>query len=198
MTDQATRADTSRARLIDAAVSAFAEKGFHGTTTRDIASAAGMSPAALYVHHRSKEELLHQISKEAHQRTLDAMDEAVASQETPTRQLHELVRVFAVHHAHARTRARIVNYELSALSPEHHREIVELRQAIDQRMRDLVESGVAAGEFDVPDAGLATTALLSLGVDIARWYRTDGSWTPEDVGDAYAALALRIVGARPL
>jgi AcrR family transcriptional regulator len=49
---------------LDAAVNAFAEKGFHGTTTRDIADAIGRSPAAIYVHHRSKEELLYLISKE--------------------------------------------------------------------------------------------------------------------------------------
>ena len=194
--DQASRADATRARLVEAAVSAFAERGFHGTTTRDIAAAAGMSPAALYVHHRSKEELLHQISRDAHQRTIDAMDAAIASTTSPVEQLRETMRVFAVHHARGRTGARIVNYELSALSPQHHAEIVELRIQIDQRMRDLVEAGIEQGVFDVPDPGLAATALLSLGVDIARWYRPDGSWTPEDVGEAYADLALRIVGAR--
>ena len=52
----------ARTRLARAAVDAFATKGFHGTTTRDISIAAGMSPAALYVHHRSKEELLFLIA----------------------------------------------------------------------------------------------------------------------------------------
>ena len=60
----------ARTRLLAAAVAAFAAKGFHGTTTRDISTTAGMSPAALYVHHRSKEELLHQISLAGHERTL--------------------------------------------------------------------------------------------------------------------------------
>ncbi|MGV9869674.1 TetR family transcriptional regulator [Rhodococcus koreensis] len=36
-----------RARLLHAAVIAFAEKGFHGTTMRAVASAAGPSPTAL-------------------------------------------------------------------------------------------------------------------------------------------------------
>jgi AcrR family transcriptional regulator len=48
------RADATRARLLKAATDAFAEKGFHATTTRDIATLAGMSPAALYVQHKSK------------------------------------------------------------------------------------------------------------------------------------------------
>ena len=40
-------------RLMRAAAQAFAEKGFHATTTRDIASGAGLSPAGVYVHFAS-------------------------------------------------------------------------------------------------------------------------------------------------
>ena len=76
---QVTEGTDARARLIAAAVESFAGKGFHGTTTRDIASGAGMSPAALYVHHRSKEELLYLISRSGHERTLDLVREAVAT-----------------------------------------------------------------------------------------------------------------------
>jgi AcrR family transcriptional regulator len=77
------RADATRARLLEAAVIAFAEKGFHGTTTRDIATAAGMSPAALYVHHKSKEELLYLISKDGHQYTLRLIRQRIAPTDRP-------------------------------------------------------------------------------------------------------------------
>ncbi len=191
------RAAATRARLLDAAVRAFAERGFHGTTTRDIAAAAGMSPAALYVHHRSKEELLYLISRSGHDRTLALVRDGVAVSEDPAEQLVTVVRQFAINHARGHTGARIVNYELAALSPEHFEEIRQIRQLIDHEVRRLVESGVAAGVFHVRDAGMAALALLSLGIDIARWYRDEGTWTPEDIGDHYAELALRIVGANP-
>ena len=195
-TSDLSRADTTRARLLDAAITAFAEKGFHATTTRDIAAAAGMSPAVLYVHHRSKEELLYLISRTGHEHTLALMRAGVASSDAPTEQLRRVVHDFAVDHARAHTGARVVNYELAALSPEHLREIREIRQQIDQELRQVVEAGVAAGDFDTPDPRMAAVALLSLGIDIARWYRDEGSWTPEDIADHYADLALRIVGAR--
>ncbi|MDP3894910.1 TetR/AcrR family transcriptional regulator [Nocardioides sp.] len=199
MTDPAepSRADATRARLLEAAVAAFSERGFHGTTTRDIAAAAGMSPAALYVHHRSKEELLHLISRAGHERTLGMVREGIASSDDPAEQLRHVVHDFAAHHARDHTSARIVNYELAALSPDHLREITALRQQIDHEMRDLVERGVAAGRFDTPDPRMAAVALLSLGIDIARWFRDDGGWTPEDVASRYVEMALRIVGLRP-
>ena len=184
-------------RLVLAAVEAFATRGFHGTTTRDIASAAGMSPAALYVHHRSKEDLLHLISRTGHLRTLALVREAVASADEPVGQLVALVRAFVRHHAEGHTTARIVNYELAALSVEHYAEIAEIRRAIEQVMRAVVEAGVAAGAFHTREPHMTALALLSLGIDVARWYRDDGSWTPDDVAGHYAELALRMVGAAP-
>ena len=191
------RADATRARLLQAAVSAFADKGFHGTTTRDIAAAAGMSPAALYVHHRSKEELLYLISKAGHERTLELVKAAIASTDDPSDALRKVVHDFAVHHARGHTGARIVNYELAALSPEHLAEIQGIRHQIEDQIRRLVARGVKAGRFDTTDPRITAAALLSLGIDLSRWYRDGVRWTPEQIADQYAAMALRIVGARP-
>ena len=185
----------ARARLFAAAVESFAAKGFHGTTTRDIASGAGMSPAALYVHHRSKEELLYQISRAGHDRTLALVQEAVATSRDPREQLLAVVHAFVVHHAEGHTGARIVNYELAALSPEHLEEIAATRRRIEQEMRDVVERGVAAGACSTSDPHMTALALLSLGIDVARWYRDEGEWIPAQIADHYCELALRIVGA---
>lgn len=190
------RADETRARLLEAAVVAFAERGFHGSTTRDITSIAGLSTAAIYVHHRSKEELLYQVSRGGHQNTLERIQAAIASSDDPVDQLIAVMREFAIHHARAHTVARVINYELAALSPEHQREIKAIRHVIDAEMRQLIERGVAAGAFDNPDPHMAAVALLSLGIDLARWYREDGPLSPEEIGDYYVDLALRIVGAR--
>lgn len=192
---EVSRADATRARLMKAAVQAFAEKGFHGTTTRDIAAAAGMSPAALYVHHRSKEELLHLISREGHERTLRIVRGGVAASEHPAQQLRAVMGAFATHHAREHTSARILNYELAALSPEHLAEIQEIRRQIDDEVRSLMRRGIDAGVFTIGDPTIAATTILSLGIDIARWYRDGGRWTPEELGEQYAEIALRIVGA---
>src|SRR5690606_867622 len=162
-TSDVPRADATRARLLEAAIAAFGEKGFHGATTRDVAAAAGMSPAALYVHHRSKEELLHLISRSGHEHTLRLVQDAVASTDDPADALRAVVHDFAVHHARVHASARIVNYELAALTPEHYAEIRDLRRRIETAVRELVERGVAEGVFDTPDPRMTAIALLSLG-----------------------------------
>jgi len=185
----------ARGRLVAAAVESFASKGFHGTTTRDIASAAGMSPAALYVHHKSKEDLLYLISLAGHEFILLLAKSAVASSDDPVEQLLAVVHGFTLHHARGHTTARIVNYELAALSPEHLREIAGIRRAIEEEMRRVVESGVARNAFHTSNPRMTALALLSLGIDVARWYRDEGEWSPEEIADFYCEVALRLVGS---
>ena len=180
-------------RLVVAAVQAFAERGYHATTTRDIAGRAGMSPAALYIHYKTKEELLYQISKVGHQRSLAMLSEARDAEGSAAERLATAVRVFVRWHAEHHTTGRVVQYELGALAPEHYTEIVALRRQSEEAIRSIIGDGVADDEFDVPDVSGTTLAVLSLCIDVARWFNPDGRRTPDEVGALYADLVLRMV-----
>ncbi|KQV73853.1 TetR family transcriptional regulator [Aeromicrobium sp. Root344] len=190
------RTEATRHRLLEAATQAFAERGFHGTKTRDITNAAGTSSAALYVHHKSKEELLFLISKAGHETTLAMMQQGRQASDDPREQLRTVVKDFVADHARNHGRARIVNYEMAALDPEHFDEITSLRHRIDVELIDLIASGIKAKAFDIPDPRIAASAILSLGIDLARWFTDDFRLAPDELGEEYAELALRIVRAR--
>ncbi|MDX6361109.1 MAG: hypothetical protein QOC85_112 [Streptomyces sp.] len=183
-------------RLLVAAVEAFAERGYHATTTRDIAGRAGMSPAALYIHYKTKEELLHRISRIGHERALDILRTAARGEGSATDRLADAVSSFVRWHAGGRTTARVVQYELDSLGPDARAEIIALRRQVDAEVRGIIEDGVAAGDFDVPDVPGTTLAVLSLCIDVARWFNVDGPRTPDEVGALYADLVLRMVGAK--
>ncbi|GAX52708.1 MULTISPECIES: TetR/AcrR family transcriptional regulator [Streptomyces] len=183
-------------RLLVAAVEAFAERGYHATTTRDIAGRAGMSPAALYIHYKTKEELLHRISRIGHDKALDIVRSAAQGGGSAAERLTDAVRSFVRWHAGQHTTARVVQYELEALGPEARAEIVALRRQTDAAVRGIIADGVAAGDFDVPDVPGTTLAVLSLCIDVARWFNVDGPRTPDEVGALYADLVLRMVGAK--
>ncbi|AZM52377.1 TetR family transcriptional regulator [Streptomyces sp. WAC 01529] len=183
-------------RLLIAAVEAFAERGYHATTTRDIAGRAGMSPAALYIHYKTKEELLHRISRIGHDKALTILRTAADGEGTAADRLAAAVRSFVGWHAAHHTTARVVQYELDALGEEHRTEIVALRRESDAAVRGIINDGVRAGEFDVPDVPGTTLAVLSLCIDVARWFNVAGRRTPDEVGALYADLVLRMVGAR--
>ncbi|MGW8381088.1 TetR/AcrR family transcriptional regulator [Streptomyces sp. ODS28] len=182
-------------RLLLGAVEAFAERGFHATTTRDIAGRAGMSPAALYIHYKTKEELLYQISRVGHERSVRILSEPAEGPGTPTERLALAVRSFVRWHAEHHTTARVVQYELSALNEEHYAEIVGLRRRSEELLRGILEEGERAGEFAVRDIRGSTLAVMSLCIDVARWFSPRGRRTPDEIGGLYADLVLRMVGA---
>ncbi|MFC0622515.1 TetR/AcrR family transcriptional regulator [Kribbella deserti] len=179
-------------RLLTGAIAAFAERGYQATTTRDIASRAGMSPAALYVHYSSKEKLLFEISLYGHKAALDVLSSVEGS--TPTERLQAMVSAFTVWHAEHHTVARVVQYELAALSPDHLAEVATYRRSISALMEKVLADGVSAGTFQVDDLPGTALALLSLSIDVARWY-SPARQPPEALGSLHAALALRMVQA---
>lgn len=190
------RAVAARSRLLRAAVEAFAAKGFTTTTTRDIATGAQMSPAAVYVHFKSKEEVLYELSDAGHRSFLRLIDASDDPEQSPALRLRVVIGALAAHHARDHVWSRVVNYELDSLSPEHRAAIEVMRKEVAARVGAIVGAGIADGAFDVDDPKATTTLLLSMGVDVARWYRESGAMTPEQIGEFHADMAARIVGAR--
>jgi len=184
-------------RLMLAGVESFARRGYHATTTRDIASAAGMSPAALYVHFPSKAALLFAISKSGHQQTLDLVEDGATRAEDPAERIRRIVADFVAWHARRHTIARVVQYELQALPEKEYQVVADLRRRIEHHVRNVIEEGVAGGQFVVSDVKTAARAVLSLGVDVARWYTERAGKTPKALGREYAELTLRMLGAQP-
>jgi AcrR family transcriptional regulator len=66
--------DQTRHRILDAALALFGERGYEGTTVRDIANVAGVSDAAIYYYYPGKRELLDAILG----RAMAVADEAAA------------------------------------------------------------------------------------------------------------------------
>ncbi|POM23197.1 HTH-type transcriptional repressor KstR2 [Actinomadura rubteroloni] len=182
-------------RMLAAAVDAFAERGYHGTSTRQIAAAAGMSPAALYVHYRTKADLLYRIAERVHVSVLETLSAAMQDVDGHPERIRALMYAFARWHARHHHAARVIQNELGALEAGHARKIAALRREVRTLLRDAVRAGAAAGEFDVADVDGTSRALASLAIDVCRWYRPDGPRTPDEIGALYAHLALRMLRA---
>lgn len=180
--------------LLTSAVSRFAANGYHATTTRDIATGADLSPAALYVHFPSKEHVLYEIVRTGHQRALACAQGAVADGDpAAASRLRRLVRHFTAWHARYYIAARVCQFELSGLTAAHYDEIIRIRRLTSEVFHHVIERGITEGAFAPADAKRLVRGLLSLSIDLVRWYRLDGPDSPEQVAELYAGLALRMV-----
>jgi AcrR family transcriptional regulator len=191
-----TRSATER-RILISAVRAFAEHGFEGTTTRRICTGAGLSSAALYVHFASKEQLLYEISIVGHRGALAELRSAVEEGGSPTTTLRNAVHAFVLYHAKHHTLARVIQYELRVLNPDHFADVAAIRREIDSLIRGCIHAGVEAGQLACADIAGAALAIESLAIDVARWFQSHrSSRTPEQLAAMYAQFALQIVQAK--
>src|ERR1700754_4767884 len=136
-------------RLLLAALDIFGQKGYFATTTREISQQAGMSPAAVYVHYPSKNEMLAEICRRGHAEVLSDLELALAEPGSPTERVRRFVSVFSGFHARQRTLGRVMQYELRGLNPEQFREIAGTRQRFEDLIRQELRAGMAAGEFAI-------------------------------------------------
>ncbi|GAA4712804.1 TetR/AcrR family transcriptional regulator [Nocardioides conyzicola] len=184
--------------LLTSAVRCFASNGFHATTTRDISGALGLSPAALYVYFPSKELVLFEIIRAGHQRALEVVTAPdIEAIEDVSEHLRALIAAYTEFHARHHVAARVCQYELAGLTGEHYEEILEIRHRTNAVFRDALARGVDDGTFAPVDVPRVSRAMLSLGIDLVRWYRRDGSDSPEQLGELNGDLALRMVVRHP-
>jgi AcrR family transcriptional regulator len=181
-------------RLLLAALEAFAQKGYFATTTREISQQAGMSPAAVYVHYPSKNEMLAEICRRGHAEILADLERALDEPGTPVERVRRFVAVFAAFHAQRRTLGRVIQYELRGLTPEQFKEVAATRQRFEDLIGGELRAGVAAGAFAVEDVEATGVAILSLCIDVARWAGAmSDRLTADELGALYADLVAKMI-----
>jgi hypothetical protein len=90
----------------------------------------------------------------------------------------------------------VVQYELQALPGEEYEIIAGLRRRIERIVREVITDGAESGVFAVSDPRTAARAVLSLGIDVARWYSDRTRQTPAALGQEYGELVLHMLGTR--
>jgi len=116
---------------------------------------------------------------------------------SPSDRLAGLVHVLTLWHTYNSQVAHVVLYQTGALSPAHLADITAKQREVGQIVRQVIADGISSRDFDIPDPGAAAVAVLSLCLDVVRWYHPGHRLTPQQLGQFNAVAALAIVGGRP-
>lgn len=181
--------------ILAAALRAFYSVGYGGTSVREIASAAGVTPAALYHHFPSKHEILTTLMERAMEADLAAIQRARnTSPAEPVDQLRAVVAAHVRFHTVHMVEAFIGNSELRSLNSEARRRVVALRDKHEELFIEVIAAGIQSGAFSVTDPEQAARAVLAMCTGIASWYRPDGAVAADTLVQLYVELSLNTVG----
>ena len=186
----------ARRAILETALLLFAERGYSGTSIRDIAKAAGLQGPTLYSHYASKEAVLTEILRIGHEEHFRRLRAALLDSEPdPRKQVQAWVRAHVGFHTAYPMLAVVTNTELHMLAPEAAAPILAVRKQSEHSLLELVERGCARKVFRIPDVWMAMAAIAGMGLRVAFWFAPGGGLSAAEVGDTYAEFALRILGA---
>lgn len=181
---EATRA-AREARILRAAVTCFARRGYYGATMEDIAAEAGISKGAAYVHFPSKEAIFLTlyddwgctVEEETHT-AIAALP--LAERRSPRAVLRAIVESTGRHVQDDPRTCRVLMeaQALAAYVPAIAARVIAYQDEVRRQLETLVRAGVEAGEWpattDAPTRAMLIWAALH-GL-MATWHVTPGAF----------------------
>ena len=181
--------------LLRAGIELIAENGYHGTTVGAIASAAQLSPAALYLSFESKHALLFTIIDRGGETLLQMTEDALyRAPSDPVSRLNAIVATHVRQHLHFPRESFIGNTELRSLDPGSRR-LAIVRRDSQQRLFDrAIGDGASVGVFETQYPLETSRAVVTACTAVANWYRPDGLLSADEVIERYQHISLHAVG----
>jgi AcrR family transcriptional regulator len=186
MTKAAARERPDDDRVLVAAARLFREQGYAATTLRDIARASDMLPGSLYYRYPTKEDILAALMERAIDRLIAGVLAAAASGTDPLDRL----RLAIVEHVRILLSrddsVYVMLYDWRSLSPSAERAIERQRRRYEQFADELLAQAAAFAQLQ-PGVDLYLLRQFGFGAAnwVAQWYDPKGSYTPEQIADAF-------------
>jgi AcrR family transcriptional regulator len=180
------------AEVIETAAAVFSERGYDGTSIRDVATVMGLSKGSLYYYARTKEDLLFMVLQSVHGENEQILAEVEAVTGLgPLERIALYVRRQVVFNLGNPERMSVYYNDLYRLGDDRLEAILRRRRAHEAFMVRLIREGQRAGLIDRGiDPRLAGDLVFSTIGRHFRWFRSDGKATIEDVAGLCARYAV--------
>lgn len=173
-------------RIRLAATNLFNERGYHGTTMREIAAEVGIKVSSLYNHYSSKHDLLFQITSSTLVELVAGAKNIVSSIATPEDKLRKLIEWHVTFHAQNIHRAKVADDQIHALDPGSRSTVLKMRRDYEDILKEILVEGRDTAGWTVPDVTIVSFAMLTAASSVGKWFREDGRLSARAVATIYS------------
>ncbi|MBN2239628.1 MAG: TetR family transcriptional regulator [Dehalococcoidales bacterium] len=191
------RSSIRKSFILDKAEALFWEKGYNGTSMRDIAGACNCKPANIYNFFESKEDILYEVIRDIIIQLLEFIGPYENDVTTdPVELLKQVIkRHFAFLVNMKRSIVSVTDTGLKDLTTEHRKEIIELRGKYDRIVQNILVRGVETGQFIDIDEKMVSYFISSIIIRSNIWYSDKGRLSADQVSDAMFEFVYRGIKA---
>lgn len=184
--------------IIEAAAQVFAERGYHGATTQDIADVLRIRQASLYYYVPSKEAALELVCIQG---VAGFFETAQAIASGPGKAREKLAGLIRAHMVPILDRGNFVRVFLTQrqfLPNGSRRRVGKWSRGLEKIFEAVIRDGMRRGEFrgDL-DPRLTTLAILALANGVSSWYGKENA-SVERIGTEFVTLVLDGLGHQRL
>ena len=185
-------------RILDAALSVFASRGYRDASVDEVAEAAETSKGGIYFHFPGKQAIFLALLERSADLLLARIAEAVASEREPVARadaaLRAVLRLFGSH----RALARLFMVEAIGAGPDFHLRMAQINGRFREFIRQNLDEAVRQGTIGPLDTGLASQVWFgALNQVVTDWVLAERPEPLESAYPALRALLLRSVGVEP-
>jgi AcrR family transcriptional regulator len=195
----ATKRSTHRrsSEILEAAAKVFAERGYHGATTQDIADVLGIRQASLYYYFPSKEVALEVVCARSAEGFLDTARAIAAGPGTPTERLSALIRSHISPILERGDYIKVFLTQRHFLPNPSRQRVAVVSRGIEDTFESVIREGIETGDFK-SDLDPRLTMLTTLGAAnaVSSWYEKEG-FSLERIAAQMVALVLKGIVAEP-
>lgn len=168
----ATRFQLQKGRMLRAAAQCFNQKGYSGTSLRDVAAVLGLTDAALYYYVKNKEELVYLCYIRAAELGKAAMDAAIEQNLSGI----DTVSLYLTNHIDLMVGEEgpmAIMSEIPSLKPRHRDEVLALSRQHSARFEERLAKGIEDGSIAPCDVRMTGNAIMGAINWIPKWYHGD-------------------------
>ncbi len=169
-----------RTELVEVATKLFLERGFHGTSIRDIVRACSFNVASLYMYVSSKEDILFLVAQDLMNDISLKLSETILDSESPVRSLEIAFASYCRIVNRHRRQVRLLYREVGFLPADMRSNVLATVSGVVTFFERIVERGVATGVFRDVSVRLAALDMMMVAHMLALHTREVMSFTGID------------------
>ncbi len=188
--DEVSTANEAEKRLLSSALGLFSEKGYEGTSIREIIERAGVTRPVLYYYFENKEHLFRKLVESWFVELVEDMDRALDGVEGVRPQLETVITNIFEHAERSPQVVRLIFHTFFA--PRHETPKLDKDQLWESRysrIKKIMDYGVASGTFAGRDPETLAMAFCGM-MDMHIMVKINRPHTtlPKELGEALVDL----------
>lgn len=172
-----------KSQIYSVAQMLFREKGFAGTSMRDLAKEVGIEPASLYSHISSKEEILKEICFRIAEEFFEAINAVITTDLPAAEKLRKAIIAHIQVIKNNLDASTVFFNEWKYLNEPSLSEFKLLRKRYEQLFRHLIEAGITENQFRNLNLRIIIPVLFSAMNWTYDWHKPAEDLQPDLVGD---------------